>query len=56
MEIVVDRRVVDVDRVLARGETGVLLVEGHALRVEQRDVRLVVDLGSQHKEWRWARA
>jgi hypothetical protein len=52
VEVVVERRVVDVDRVLACRKTGVLRVQERAVRVEQRDVRLVVDLGSQHRE-RW---
>jgi len=54
MEVVVERRVVDVDRILACRKTRVLGVQGHAVRVEQRDVRLVVDLGSQHRERRRA--
>jgi hypothetical protein len=43
-----------VDRILACRKTRVLGVQGHAVRVEQRDVRLVVDLGSQHRERRRA--
>ena len=38
MEVVVERRVVDVNRVGACRETGVLRVQWHAVRVEQRDL------------------
>jgi hypothetical protein len=52
VEIVERRIVVDLDRVLAR-RNPVELIDQSAVGVAHLDRVIVVDLGGQHREWRW---